>query len=100
MKKIYKYPLKTSGGVTVINNKIIEFLDIQMQDGIPTLWALVDTETETKTNILFIGTGWTLADEVDKYIGTVQDDYGFVWHYFAARALPVYELDGLFDACM
>lgn len=31
------------------------------------------------------GTGWDIPKDVAslKYLGTVQDEYGYVWHYFA-----------------
>ena len=62
-----------------------EILTIQIQDGIPCLWALVDPDqkTESKT-IIVLGTGDTISKlDRKEYIGTYQERQGmFVWHAF------------------
>lgn len=84
MKTIYKYNLAINGQAIEITNQIIEILNIQIQDGWPTLWAIVDTEKEVEepVQIYCYGTGWPLPDECGKYIGTAIDYSGCVWHYF------------------
>ena len=42
MKVIYKYPVTSNG--TVITAPFEQILDIQYQDGVPMIWAIVDTE--------------------------------------------------------
>lgn len=84
--KIYKYSLKLTEQQT-ITASIVKVLDIQFQDDIPCLWAIVDdTETEIKSepyNIVCCGTGLKLHPNFMnyKYISTTQS-YGFVWHWF------------------
>ena len=84
MKTIYKYNLGIEGQVTEIKDWIIEILNIQTQDGWPTLWAIVDTEKEEEepVQIYCCGTGWPLPDEHRRHIGTAIDNNGYVWHYF------------------
>ena len=84
MRKIYKYKLPVDGGVITIDDYIVKILDLQAQDGVPTMWAIVDPEIEAAKpiEIIAIGTGWELPVGIDEYLGTVQDEYGFVWHYF------------------
>lgn len=84
METIWKYSLNKHNSVTHLTmpyNAII--LCVQLQHGIPTLWALVDKDEEmTKVrHISIYGTGWELSDKVGMYIGTYQDE-GFVWHVF------------------
>ncbi len=87
MNKIYKYNLPVNGNVITINDGIIEILDLQLQDGVPVMWAMVNPEAKVvePIEIIAIGTGWTIPIGVDEYLGTVQDEYGFVWHYFTVK---------------
>jgi hypothetical protein len=78
----------------------VEVLHIAAQDGVPTLWAVVDPDLprDGYTEIVAWGTGWPLPDDVYQecdYWGTCEDDYGYVWHYFAATRLSdrAYEND-------
>lgn len=128
MKKIYKYKLNIAGDMTVINAPIEQMLKVDWQSGTgAVLWAIIDDEWEPATwRIMSLGTGWTIPDGVDDYIGTVQDDFGRVWHYFllhnepssqdetfavlaqsigqtgisAEQAMKAFDMRGLFDACM
>lgn len=88
MKKICKYELPLrSGLVATIRDEIFQFLEVQMQNGKPILWALADPEATIKepTYITSFGTGWEISNDVDKYIGTLQDSEGYVWHYFVYK---------------
>ena len=59
-----------------------EILCVQLQDHIPTLWALVETEEPKRTfNILTYYTGDVLIDKKGQYIGTYQLA-GLVHHVF------------------
>ena len=87
MRKIYKYELPVDGGVITIKQCIIKILSIQEQNGKPMMWAIVDPDNEVvePLEIVAIGTGWELPTELEDYLGTAQDRYGFVWHYFAVK---------------
>jgi hypothetical protein len=80
MKTIYKYPLH-SKDCTLQLPKGAEILTVQLQNEIPTLWALVNPMTVTEErHICIVGTGWDVEDTM-KYITTYMDGY-FVWHAF------------------
>jgi hypothetical protein len=80
MKTIYKYPLH-SKDCTLQLPKGAEILTVQLQNEIPTLWALVNPMTVTEErHICIVGTGWDVEDNM-KYITTYMDGY-FVWHAF------------------
>jgi len=80
MKTIYKYTLD-SQDCTLQLPKGAELLTVQLQNGIPTLWALVNPMTVTEErHICIVGTGWDVEDNM-KYITTYMDGY-FVWHAF------------------
>jgi hypothetical protein len=71
----------------------VEVLHIAAQDGVPTLWAIVDPDhpRDGYTEIVAWGTGWPLPDDVYQecdYWGTCEDGYGYIWHYFAAARFP------------
>lgn len=88
MQKIYKYRLPMDGQVITIHENVAEFLHVGAQNGEPTVWAVVDLDRNYKREceIVAWGTGWDLPDEIwidCDYIGTCEDGYGYVWHYFA-----------------
>ena len=67
----------------VIEEPVEQILDIQSQDGTPTIWVLINTELKKDpTALIAIGTGWELPPDIKDYVGTAQDSFGFVWHYF------------------
>ena len=92
MNKIYKYRLPRDGQVIKVDDYVIEWLHVGIQDGVPTAWAVVDVDMpkgKRTWQVVAWGTGWELPDEVwidCDYIGTCEDDYGYVWHYFAQFA--------------
>jgi hypothetical protein len=81
MKRIYKYELKDGRGIEMpIGAKV---LTIQTQNGLPYIWALVDTDAECDFRYFtIVGTGHDFP-EADNftYINTIQDGQ-FVWHIF------------------
>lgn len=81
MKTIWKYPL-LPGRTTVWNMPIgARTLFFAMQNGLPTLWALVDPLAERHSCAVYvIGTGHPVPDET-RYVGSVLDGE-FVWHCF------------------
>lgn len=83
MRAIFKYPIHIADRQTVSMPAGAVPLTVQMQHGLPCLWAAVDTsQPEEQVPIGMCGTGHPMPE--GKYIGTVQDE-GFVWHYFDAR---------------
>lgn len=96
MQKIYKYRLPVDGQIITIHENVIEFLHVGTQNGYPTVWAVVD-DNRRECEIVAWGTGWDLPDEVwldCEYIGTCEDKYGYIWHYFARFKDP--ELNRVF----
>ena len=87
MIRIYKNELGTDGALTTIKGKIRKILTTQFQPGSgPCVWYEVDDDVkEIEIQIIAIGTGWDLPKNIKywDYIGTVQDGFGFVWHYYA-----------------
>lgn len=88
-KVVYKYPLKVLGVQTVTLPGMHEILTIQEQNGMPQLWALVDTESTftSERTILIAGTGYELpVDKYLDYISTFQLHGGsLVFHVFVIR---------------
>ena len=85
MKTIYKFPIRNIIEILPENITIEEILTIQYQNDIPVLWAKVDTSKRaTKTVTIYqTGTGWELDNRIPiKYINTLQDEEGYVWHFF------------------
>ena len=93
MRKIWKYELKTVDEQVIkipfmsgnSNNFKDQVLKIDVQNGIPCLWCLVDQAQEIERTIYIIGTGNTMPKEFtkDNYIGSYQLYGGsFVGHVF------------------
>jgi hypothetical protein len=82
MKIIYKYKLNYEPIQTLENISMVQPLSIQLQDGAPVLWCIVDETTIKPTNytVSCIWTGEPFSDNIGWYIGTIQD--GLVYHYF------------------
>ena len=85
MRTIWKYSITDSPYQKIEMPLNAEILCVQLQDNIPTLWALVETEDPKKPfNILTYYTGSYLVNErgkYRKYIGTYQLN-GLVHHVF------------------
>ena len=85
MKTIWKFPFENKGMFELDMPKGAEILDVQVQDGIPCIWALVDLGQEKEKRIIVIhGTGHPVQQaEQKKYIGTYQECEGsLIWHVF------------------
>lgn len=77
-KVIYKYEVDT---IVTMPDKA-EILTVQLQNGRPWIWALVDiSEQLVERNFNIIGTGWEIEEVNHKYIATFQDG-SYVWHVF------------------
>jgi len=84
MKTIYKYPLLIEGKQDVEMPMGATILSLQMQSGIPCVWALVDTDNNGIHNRRFrtFGTGHPIPEELKLvYIDTYQKG-GCVFHLF------------------
>jgi hypothetical protein len=79
MLTVHKYHFDIDGYAGKCQGRPIQPLKVDIQNGTPTLWMLVDTDAQpTNLDIIVTGTG----HEVQKgwtYCGTVQDGR-FVWH--------------------
>lgn len=84
MKSIFKYQLKTTDLQEIEMPELAEVLCVQVQNGIPCIWAKVETENALKKRAFFVvGTGNPLPDNPSNYIGTYQlYDGGLVFHLF------------------
>lgn len=85
MKAIYKFAVKTA----ILMPVGARILALQVQHGIPMLWAICDTSAPTEPRLFNVrGTGFEFeaADE-GAYVGTWQESGGaFVWHLFEVTA--------------
>lgn len=83
MKTIYKYNISSTQN-TLILRKGAQILSVGYQGLRMMLWAVVDTDApQQNREVLVLGTGWnTDLQEHHKFIGTLQDNVGFVWHVF------------------
>lgn len=81
---VWKYPLRLDDEVTFEMPEGACPLTVQVQDGIPTLWAVVDPDA-APTNRMFriAGTGHPIGADVGAYVGTFQLAEGaLVFHLF------------------
>jgi hypothetical protein len=88
MKTIYKYPLTDLLNLPVLPPGAEPFC-VQFQNGVPTLWALVDknpNDTAEPVHLVIVGTaeGHEFDDEHLEYVDTFQTG-AFVWHLFVVR---------------
>lgn len=82
MKTIYKYRIDFDKTLELPEGS--EVLSFQYQDEKPTIWVLVDTTKPlVKRHFSIYGTGWEVAEEGLKFIGTAKEDV-FIWHLFEA----------------
>jgi hypothetical protein len=83
MKRIWKFPLKITDRQTITVPMFHKILTVQMQNGVPTVWVLVDPETEEiQVEFTIVGTGNPTDVSACDYVGSVQER-GFVWHVFS-----------------
>lgn len=83
---IWKFPVEIKRRQTIQMPAHSKILTIQTQQGVPTIWAIVDpNENEAKVPrlIQMTGTGFDNSNiGFGRYIGTVQVEDQTVWHYF------------------
>ena len=82
---IWKFELTESGFQEIELRKGYEFLTIQMQNGNPYIWVLLDPNEEKETERFEIyGTGHEIHYDMGvsrEYLGTFQER-SLVWHLF------------------
>lgn len=82
-KRIYKYQLSIVDIQSFIIPRDSKILSVDVQNGIPCIWVLVDTDNENIVcSIAMVGTG-NLTNHIEGYnfLGTFQKDW-FVGHVF------------------
>lgn len=81
---IWKFPLNITDVQQITVPGGSEFLSVQVQRGIPCIWALVDsTQPKRQVEIRIYGTGHPI-DQIGQFIGTFQVQGGaLVFHVFA-----------------
>jgi hypothetical protein len=88
--KIFKYEFAISDNVEIPMPRGAELLTVQVQRGIPCLWARVDTtEPRTSRRFRIFGTGHEMPSYDawnGQYVGTFQMEGGaLVWHLYEDR---------------
>lgn len=83
MKTIHKYPLSYEN-TTLFAPSDFTPLHVEVQNGIPCLWALVETSSAKKNMIVYcLGTGTGISFDGLRFLGTVVlHREHLVWHFF------------------
>lgn len=83
MKTIFKYPLELAGVQSVRMPAGATILTVQLQAGVPCVWAITDSaQPKVSRRLLLVGTGHALPDDHGRYVGTFQPPRGLVFHVF------------------
>ena len=89
MRTIHKFHVPGFPGECEIQMpRNADILCVQMQYGMPYIWAAVDDSARLEPRrVVVIGTGCELPADMGRseYISTFQTDGGCVWHVFAAK---------------
>lgn len=84
MNIIYKYPLELVSEQTLVLPVGSKVLSVQMQHGVPTVWALHElgsTAAQTEVLVALTATGEQFHVDNWNYIDTLQNGE-HVWHVF------------------
>jgi hypothetical protein len=87
MMLVYKYPLLAIGTNWIHMPENTRLLSCQLQNEMPTLWALVDSNAppmHPRRTFVVVGMGQALPDAAtqETFLGTVQRNDGIVLHVF------------------
>lgn len=90
MKTIWKYPLKMIDVQEIEMPEGARILCVQVQHGIPCLWAQVESDHKNeKRKIAIAGSGYPAPEPRDDYVGTFQiHDGNLIFHVFAQNRDP------------
>lgn len=81
--RIWKYQFGIADEVTIQMAVGAEILSVQMQDGVPTIWALCDPSAAIENREFRVyGTGHHCYSGAEKFISTLQLPNGLVFHVF------------------
>jgi hypothetical protein len=83
MRTVFKYPLQLiSGAQTIKMPYEADVVFVDMQNGILTIWAEVDTEEEViDRGFEVFGTGHSIPDG-RTFVGTAHSPDGYLWHVY------------------
>lgn len=84
MRRVLKYVLSYAPEMDIELPLHLRPIDLELQNGQPTLWAIVDSEDETMYRRVFaVFTGMELPEmRFGQILGTIQAPNGLVYHYF------------------
>ncbi len=87
MKSIWKFPIEITDEQKVFMPRTAKILSVQVQNGTPCVWALVDTEEQKAERTLIIhGTGHPCVCDASAFVGTLQIAGGsLVFHLFEKK---------------
>lgn len=93
MSHVFKYPLKVTDEQEVVMPEGAAVLCVQIQRGIPCIWAEVDPQArKIKRTFVTYGTGHSIPKDGEKhYVGTYQSGNGdLVFHVFTdQKEIPI-----------
>lgn len=83
MRRVYKYPVGP-GAFKHLMTARTDMLDVQVQDGSPQMWALVDLSApEQWRHFVSVGTGQDIEQRIVSHVGTFQLQEGaLIFHVF------------------
>lgn len=84
MKTIWKFPFEIQEEVTIGMPRDAQILAVQVQDGVPCLWALLFSTNPMETRRFRIyGTGYQVESYAANYVGTIQmEGESLIFHVF------------------
>jgi len=85
LRTIYKYPLQVIDEQAIKIHGGSKILTVQVQAGIPCLWVEVETTNTMSSRRIFVhGTGHTVHEDAEDYIGSFQLMNGsLVFHVYS-----------------
>lgn len=89
-RAVWKYPFRIENVIELDlpGGHLAQILSVQTQNGMPTLWALVNPNVAvSRVKLLCFGTGHPIdGDKIGAFIGTFQMyDGGLVFHIFWSK---------------
>jgi hypothetical protein len=84
MAAIWKYPLTLSPLQLIHTPRVFRPLSVQVQDGVPTIWAEVEPGGGIDRAVTIVGTGGEVPPFAGPFLGTVQLGE-FVWHVYVQK---------------